>query len=102
MKSFNVPFTFKEGKVDLLFPNIDDDLVLRFLEWVWQPHKTRHINYVRNNLDSALVGTPGSTGEFMRVVNEYTNIEIDEEYIRDLLRRGPEGKVEYTNEEIVQ
>ena len=26
-----------------------DDLVIRFMEWVWQPHKTRHINYVKNN-----------------------------------------------------
>ena len=67
----------QEGTFESNFPNEVDDLVLRFMEWVWQPHKSRHINYVINNIQD--------TSEFIDIVTNYTNIEIDDDYIKELI-----------------
>ena len=79
-KEFEWPVMFKEqGTFKANFPCETDDLVVRFMEWVWQPHKQRHINYVINNLKN--------TSEFIEVVNEFTNIEIDDTYIKEMLNQ---------------
>ena len=78
-KTFEWPVMFeKQGNFEVNFPNDIDDLVLRFIEWVWQPHKKRHIEYVKNNLTN--------TSEFIYIINSNTNIEIDEKYIQELLK----------------
>ena len=71
----------QKGKFKVNFPNEVDDLVLRFLEWVWQPHKERHIRYVIENIK------PDHFNEFIKVINGYTNIEINEEYIKNLVKK---------------
>jgi|TARA_Y100000310_G_scaffold231004_1_gene233533 hypothetical protein len=77
-KEFKWPVMFEnKGKFKANFPCEVDDLVLRFMEWVWQPHKERHIKYVINNLKN--------TSEFIEVVNEFTNVEIDNNYIKKML-----------------
>ena len=79
-KEFEWPVMFdNQGTFKVNFPCETDDLVLRFMEWVWQPHKQRHINYVIKNLKN--------TSEFIEVVNTYTNIEIDDIYIKELLNQ---------------
>ena len=77
-ESFDVPFTFKEGKVDLSFPNTDDDLVLRFLEWVWRPDKVRHVKYVKDNLTNVQ--------SFIDILKKYTNVESDSSYFVKLFK----------------
>jgi hypothetical protein len=67
------PVAFDEEEFDIYFPHEMDDLVISFLEWVWQPHKTRHILTVRDNFKNG--------AEFIDIVNKYTNVEIDSEYI---------------------
>ena len=66
------------GTFEVNFPNPVDDFVVRFMEWVWQPHKSRHINYVINNIQD--------TSEFIDIVTSYTNIEIDDDYMKELLK----------------
>ena len=79
-KEFEWPVMFeKQGTFKVNFPCDTDDLVVRFLEWVWQPHKSRHINYVVNNFKN--------TSEFIEVVNEFTNVEIDNNYIKKMLNQ---------------
>ena len=68
----------QDGTFEVNFPNPVDDLVVRFMEWVWQPHKSRHINYVINNIQD--------TSEFIDIVTSYTNIEIDDDYMKELLK----------------
>ena len=81
-KEFKYPIMFNQkGKFKVNFPNEVDDLVLRFLEWVWQPHKERHIRYVIENIK------PDHFNEFIKVINGYTNIEINEEYIKNLVKK---------------
>ena len=78
-KNFKWPVMFEQkGTFEANFPNEVDDLVLRFIEWVWQPHKIRHINYVKNNLKD--------TQEFIEIINGYTNIEIDNKYMEEILK----------------
>ena len=79
-KEFEWPVMFgKQGKFKVNFPCDTDDIVIRFLEWVWQPHKSRHINYVVNKLKN--------TSEFIEVVNEFTNVEIDNNYVKEMLNQ---------------
>ena len=61
-----------EGKLSFL--NETDDLVIRFLEWAWQPHKMRHITAVRDLYKNE--------NEFLELINKYTNIGIDKEYMK--------------------
>ena len=78
-KTFSWPVMFEnQGTFEANFPCETDDLVLRFIEWVWQPHKTRHIEYVKNNLTN--------TADFIYIINNNTNIEIDKNYIQELLK----------------
>ncbi len=77
-KEFKWPVMFEQkGTFKANFPCETDDLVIRFMEWVWQPHKKRHINYVIKNLKD--------TSEFIEVINKYTNIEVDDIYIKQML-----------------
>ena len=74
-----------EGKLSFL--NETDDLVIRFLEWAWQPHKLRHIKRFRNDFDFHKHGE-----EFISIIDKYTNLDMDENYIdmlfTDLKNRG--------------
>ena len=72
------PTAFEQEGINIWFPSEVDDLVLRFLEWVWQPHKTRHIQAVRDKFDHA--------DEFIDVVNTHTNIDIDYRYMEELFQ----------------
>ena len=67
--------------------NFVDDLVIRFLEWAWQPHKLRHIKRFRNDFDFHKHGE-----EFISIIDKYTNLDMDENYIdmlfTDLKNRG--------------
>ncbi len=77
---FNYPLMYEREKTFTVnFPSHIDDLVLRFMEWVWQPHKTRHIKYVIKHL------TNDFTDEFIATVNKYTNIEIDQSYVNNIM-----------------
>ena len=76
LKTIITPPTFTEEKIKIWFPHEIDDIVLRFLEWVWQPHKTRHIQAVRDNFNNE--------DEFIDIINKYTNIEINHQYIKEL------------------
>ena len=75
-KTINTPYTFLEEKIKIWFPNEIDDLVLRFLEWVWQPNKIRHIQAVKDNYNNE--------DEFIHIINKYTNLEIDKQYMEQL------------------
>ena len=78
-KEFKWPIMFQQkGTFKANFPNEVDDLVLRFIEWVWQPHKHRHINYVLTNIKNEHIPV------FINTVNNYTNIDIDKDYIKNL------------------
>jgi len=79
-KTLSNPLMVDEGNITVNFPCETDDLVLRFIEWTWQPHKTRHINYVIKNLKNK--------NDFIKTVNKYTNIEIDNQYVEELLKNG--------------
>lgn len=80
-REYEWPVMFEQkGRFKANFPNEVDDLVLRFLEWVWQPHKERHIKYVIENIKK------DHFPEFIEVVNSYTNIEIDKNYIKNLVK----------------
>ena len=61
------------------FPSDVDDLVLRFLEWVWQPHKTRHINDFKAKFKHE--------DEFIKIINEYTTIQVDKKYLDDIFNQ---------------
>tara|TARA_B100000315_G_scaffold65473_1_gene59432 strand:- start:3086 stop:4096 length:1011 start_codon:yes stop_codon:yes gene_type:complete len=61
-----------EGKLSFL--NETDDLVIRFLEWAWQPHKMRHIKAVRDLYKNE--------NEFLELINKYTNVGISKEYMK--------------------
>jgi hypothetical protein len=61
-----------EGKLSFL--NETDDLVIRFLEWAWQPHKMRHITAVRDLYKNE--------NEFLELINKYTNVGISKEYMK--------------------
>tara|TARA_R100001377_G_C3192413_1_gene111145 strand:- start:241 stop:1239 length:999 start_codon:yes stop_codon:yes gene_type:complete len=69
---------FDQDSIQVWFPSEVDDLVLRFLEWVWQPHKTRHIQAVRDKFNHS--------DEFIDIINKHTNIDIDNKYIQDLFQ----------------
>jgi hypothetical protein len=69
---------FDQESIQIWFPSAVDDLVLRFLEWVWQPHKIRHIQAVRDKFNHA--------DEFIDIINTHTNIDIDYKYIQDLFQ----------------
>lgn len=77
-KIVNTPHTFTEEKIKIWFPCEVDDLVLRFLEWAWQPHKIRHIQAVRDNYNNE--------DEFLNILNKYTNLEVNKEYIKQLFK----------------
>ncbi len=70
----------QDGTFEVNFPNQVDDLVVRFMEWVWQPHKSRHINYVIKNIQNI------DMSEFIDIVTGYTNIEVDDDYMKELLK----------------
>jgi len=81
-KEFNYPLMYdSSNKFKANFPCAVDDLVLRFMEWVWQPHKTRHIKYVINNLKSE------HEAEFIKTVNTFTNIEVDSNYVKEIMEQ---------------
>ena len=77
-KEILTPTAFEQEGINIWFPSEVDDLVLRFLEWVWQPHKTRHIQAVRDKFDHA--------DEFIDIVNTHTNIDIDYQYMEELFQ----------------
>ena len=78
-KLIDVPVTFNCDKLYAWFPSDVDDLVLRFLEWVWQPHKTRHINDFKAKFKHE--------DEFIKIINEYTTIQVDKKYLDDIFNQ---------------
>ena len=81
-KEFDYPPMFNSGEVfKANFPCLIDDLVLRFMEWVWQPHKTRHIKYVIDNLQ------PEHEDEFIKTINKFTSIEVDSSYVKEIIEQ---------------
>ena len=76
---------FELVELYIWFPYETDDLVLRFLEWVWQPHKTRHIQAVRDNFKNK--------DEFIEIINTYTNVQIDDKYVKELFNELTERKI---------
>ena len=85
-KLIDTNVTFDDDKSYIWFPSDTDDLVLRFLEWVWQPHKTRHINEFRDNFKNE--------DEFIETINSYTNIQIDKEYLYALFNQLKESNTQ--------
>ena len=79
-KRVKTPPTFFQNEIDAWFPNDIDDLVLRFLEWVWQPHKTRHLEDFMSKFKKE--------EEFIETINEYTNVEVDKNYVNHLFDKG--------------
>ena len=84
-KLVNTSTAFNCDESYIWFPHETDDLVLRFLEWVWQPHKTRHILSVRENFKNE--------EEFIDIINTYTSIEIDVKYIKELFNELTEKRL---------
>jgi hypothetical protein len=87
VQSIPKPVAFDPENVDVFGLNIVDDLVIRFLEWAWQPHKLRHIKRFRRDFDFHKHGE-----EFISIIDKYTNLDMDENYIdmlfTDLKNRG--------------
>lgn len=75
-KLIETPSAFSNEKINVWFPQETDDLVFRFLEWVWQPHKTRHIQDFMKNLKNE--------NEVIKIINKYTSIQINNQYIQSL------------------
>ena len=75
-KLVSTPTAFERVELYIWFPHETDDLVLRFLEWVWQPHKTRHIQAFRDDFKNE--------DEFIDIINNYTDIQVDKNYLKEL------------------
>ena len=75
-KLVSTPTAFGRTELYIWFPHETDDLVLRFLEWVWQPHKTRHIQAFRDDFKNE--------DEFIDIINNYTDIQVDKNYLKEL------------------